>query len=83
VLLSLDIGATAGVDPQIRTAALVFREQAVQGQPMPNGRQSNELVWGVLADMHDSVLRRLLPPDQAVTSADRTLRDRLGLPPAP
>jgi maltose-binding protein MalE len=82
-LLSLDISAAKDVDPQIRAAAFVFRAQAQQGQPMPNSRQANDLVWGVLSDMHASVLRRLLAPDQAVTGADSTLRKRLGLPPAP
>jgi len=82
-LLSLDIGAAKDVDPQIRAAALAFRAQAEQGRPMPNSRQSNDLVWGVLSDMQANVLRRLLAPDQAVTGADSALRERLGLPPAP
>ncbi len=82
-LLSLDIRVVSDVNPQIRAAALVFRSQAEQGQPMPNSRQANDLVWGVLSDMQANVLRRLLAPDQAVTGADRALRERLGQPPAP
>jgi maltose-binding protein MalE len=82
-LISLDISAAKDLDPQFRTAALVFRAQAEQGQPMPNSRQANDLVWGVISDMHANVLRRLLAPDQAVTGADTALRERLGLPPAP
>jgi maltose-binding protein MalE len=82
-LLSLNIGATEGVNPQIRAAALIFRAQAEQGQPMPNSREANDLVWGVLSDMHANVLRRLLSPDQAVIGADSALRKQLGLPPAP
>jgi ABC-type glycerol-3-phosphate transport system substrate-binding protein len=82
-LRSLDLGAAEGVNPQIRAAAFVFRAQAEQGLPMPNTRQANDLVWGVLSDMHANVLRRLLSPAQAVTSADSLLRERLNLPPAP
>jgi maltose-binding protein MalE len=82
-LMSLDIGAAKEIDPQIRAAALIFRAQAEQGQPMPNSRQANDIVWGVLSDMQANVLRRLLAPDQAITAADSALRERLGLPPAP
>ncbi len=82
-LMSLDIGAAKDIDSQIRAAALIFRTQAEQGQPMPNSRQANDIVWGVLSDMQANVLRRLLAPDQAITGADSTLRERLGLPPAP
>jgi maltose-binding protein MalE len=82
-LAGLDLGAVAGLDPQIRAAAQVFRAQGEQGQPMPNSSESNELVWGVLADMHGNVLRRLLSPEQAVSDADSVLRTRLGLPSAP
>lgn len=78
-LISLDLAAITDLDPQIRAAAQIFRAQAEQGQPMPNSRQSNDLVWGVLSDMHAKVLRHLLDPAQAVTEADNTLRERLSL----
>jgi ABC-type glycerol-3-phosphate transport system substrate-binding protein len=82
-LTSLDLAAVAGLEPQLREAALVFRAQGEQGQPMPNSLQSNELVWDVLSDMHGNVLRRLLSPEQAVSDADTALRERLGLTPSP
>jgi maltose-binding protein MalE len=80
-LLSLDPAAVEGLDAQLRDAAIVFRGQAEQGLPMPNSREANEIVWGVLTDMHANVLRRLLAPAQAVSDADGVLRQRLGLPP--
>ncbi|NTW97597.1 MAG: extracellular solute-binding protein, partial [Oscillochloris sp.] len=82
-LLSLNLAQVEGITAQIRAAALVFRSQAQQGQPMPNSREANEVVWGVLSDMHANALRGLLPPAQAVSEADRALRARLGLPPVP
>ncbi|WP_370650130.1 extracellular solute-binding protein [Oscillochloris sp. ZM17-4] len=82
-LRSLDLASVEGVDPQLREAALVFRDQAAQGQPMPNSRQANDVVWGALSDMHANVLRGLLDPEQAVSEADSALRERLGLPPTP
>ncbi|NNJ10852.1 extracellular solute-binding protein [Chloroflexales bacterium ZM16-3] len=82
-LRSLDLASVEGVDPQIRDAAIIFRGQAAQGQPMPNSRQSNDIVWGALSDMQANVLRGLLPPAQAVSDADAALRTRLGLQPAP
>ncbi len=82
-LMRLNIGAAKDIDPQIRAAALIFRAQAEQGQPMPNSRQANDPVWGVLSDMQANVLRRLLTPEQAITGADSALRERLSLPSAP
>ncbi len=78
VLMSLDLNADdPAVPPALREAAIAFRAQAEAGQPMPNSREANEVVWGVLADMHSSALRRLLPPAQAVEAADAALRARL------
>ncbi len=81
VLLSLNL---AEDDPVLsaaqREAAAVFRAQAEAGLPMPNSRLANEVVWGVLTDMHTSALRRLLTPAQAVEAADMTLRARLASP---
>lgn len=78
VLMSLDLDAEdPTVPPALREAAAAFRAQARGGQPMPNSRAANEIVWGVLSDMHSSALRRLLTPAQAVESADAALRARL------
>lgn len=78
VLMSLDLDAEdPTVPPELREAAAAFREQAAAGQPMPTSRAANEVVWGVLADMQASALRRLLTPAQAVASADAALRARL------
>lgn len=63
-LVSLDLASVAGVEPQVRAAAAVFRGQAEQGLPMPNSRQTNEIVWGALSDMHANVLRGLLSPSR-------------------
>ena len=78
VLLSLNLDeADPAVPPVVRAAAATFRAQGEAGQPMPNSRVANEIVWGVLADMQGSALRRLLTPAQAVEGADATLRARL------
>lgn len=78
VLMSLDLDEEdPTVSPALREAAAAFRAQAAGGQPMPNSRAANEVVWGVLTDMHGSALRRLLTPAQAVEGADATLRARL------
>lgn len=82
-LRSLDLASIEGVDESLREAAGVFRSQAEQSLPMPNSRAANDVVWGVLSEMHANVLRRLIDPAQAVSDADRSLRARLGLPPAP
>jgi ABC-type glycerol-3-phosphate transport system substrate-binding protein len=84
VLMSLDLGKDdAALAPALREAAAAFRAQAATGQPMPNSRAANEIVWGVLSDMHSSALRRLLTPAQAVEGADATLRARLEAPTGP
>jgi maltose-binding protein MalE len=80
---SLNLDTVAGLAPELRAAAAVFRAQAEQGQPMPNSRQANQLVWGALSDMQANVLRRLIGPDQAISAADALLRERLGAPPGP
>lgn len=78
VLMSLNLDEEdPALAPELREAAAAFRAQAEAGQPMPNSRASNEVVWGVLSDMHGSALRRLLSPAQAVEAADATLRSRL------
>lgn len=76
VLRSLNL---EGDSPEL-AAARIFREQALAGQPMPNSRLMNEQVWEVLDQMQRSVLRGLVTPLDAVTRADTTLRQRLGLP---
>lgn len=78
VLMSLNLDEEdPTVSPELRDAAAAFRAQAEAGQPMPNSRAANEVVWGVLADMHSSALRRLLTPAQAVEGADASLRASL------
>lgn len=80
VLLSLDLNAEDEALPtELREAAQVFRAQGEAGQPMPNSRQANEIVWPTLSEMHAGALRRLLSPEQAVDGADASLRDRLEL----
>jgi maltose-binding protein MalE len=80
VLLSLDLSAgDLDLPDDMRAAAEVFRQQAETGQPMPNSRVANEIVWPILNDMHTSALRGLLTPEQAVENADASLRVRLGL----
>lgn len=79
VLLSLDLSDGALADPALLAAARAFRAQGELGQPMPNSRLANEVVWGVLADMQAGALSGLLSPEQAVENADATLRERLGL----
>lgn len=83
-LRSLDLAAPdPALDPALRAIALVFRAQAAQGQPMPNSRAANEIVWPALADMQSSALRGLLTPEQAVAGAETLLRSRLEPPPTP
>jgi maltose-binding protein MalE len=84
VLLSLDLNA-ANLDlpADLRAAAEVFRRQGEAGQPMPNSRAANEIVWPILKDMHAGALRGLLTPEQAVSNADTALRVQLGLQPQP
>ncbi len=80
VLLSLDLNATElDLPADIRAAAEAFRRQGEAGQPMPNSRAANEIVWPILNEMHTSALRGLLTPEQAVENADTALRLRLGL----
>ncbi len=79
VLLSLDLDDEALADPPLRAAARAFRAQGELGQPMPNSRLANEVVWSVIADMQAGALSGLLSPEQAVDGADATLRERLGL----
>lgn len=80
VLLSLDLNAAdLDLPADVRAAAEVFRRQGEAGLPMPNSRAANEIVWPLLNEMHNSALRGLLTPEQAVENADATLRVRLGL----
>jgi ABC-type glycerol-3-phosphate transport system substrate-binding protein len=61
------------------TIAMVFRQQAQSGQPMPNSQLASSLVWSVLDDMRFNVLRGLAEPQQAIDSAEQSLRARLDL----
>lgn len=79
VLLSLDLNDEALADPTLLGAARAFRAQGELGQPMPNSRLANEVVWTILTDMQASALSGLLTPEQAVDGADAALRERLGL----
>lgn len=78
-LLSLDLDDAALAEAPLLAAARAFRAQGQLGQPMPNSRLANELVWSVLVDMQAGALSGLLSPQQAVDGADATLRERLGL----
>lgn len=60
------------------TAARIFREQAEQGQAMPNSRAANDVVRSEFERMLQSVLRGLATPTDAVTYTDSILRERLG-----
>lgn len=60
--------------------ALILRQQAQSGQPMPNSELASSLVWAVLDDMRFNVLRGLVEPQQAIDTAELTLRTRLELP---
>ena len=60
--------------------ALVLRQQAQSGQPMPNSGLASSLVWAVLDDMRFNVLRGLAEPEQAIDNAELALRTRLELP---
>ncbi len=77
----LDLEDQPDLRPYIQTAAMVFRSQAEHGQPMPNQRESHEIVWNILSDMQSNTLRHLLSPEQAVTEAEAQLRQRLTLEP--
>jgi maltose-binding protein MalE len=81
VLLSLDLGADdPNLPTELQAAAIAFRTQAERALPMPNSQAANDVVWGVLGDMHANAVRRLISPAQAVESADATLRARLAGP---
>ena len=78
VLLSLDLDTPDPLLPDaLRLAAIAFRAQGERAQPMPTSRTANDIVWGILVDMHAGAVRRLLSPAQAVESADAALRMRL------
>lgn len=77
-LMSLDLDSPDPLLPDaLRLAAIAFRAQGERAQPMPNSRAANEVIWGILVDMHAGAVRRLLSPAQAVESADTALRMRL------
>jgi maltose-binding protein MalE len=73
-LLALPI---QGETPEMR-AARVFREQAMQGQPMPNNPLMNGIVRDELIRMQQVVLQGVATPADAVTAADTVLRERFG-----
>ncbi|WP_129628903.1 sugar ABC transporter substrate-binding protein [Candidatus Oscillochloris fontis] len=77
----LDLEQQPDLSPYLREAAIIFRRQAEQGQPMPNRREANEIVWNVLAEMQANTLRHLLTPEQAVSETEDLLRQRLNLTP--
>lgn len=79
VLRSVDL---AGDTLELQ-AARAFRQQAQQGQPMPNSQQANTLVREELARMQLLVLRGLDTPANAVTLTDAVLRERLQATPTP
>jgi ABC-type glycerol-3-phosphate transport system substrate-binding protein len=71
----------AGVDPTSARAASAFRQQAAQSQPMPNAATGErETVRRELALMQRQVLRGEASPADAVTEADRRLREQLATP---
>lgn len=69
-------------DDVLQEAARVFREQARQGQAMPNSQLAT-IIYDELRRMQLKVLRGLASPADAVTEADAALQDRLGLPGEP
>ncbi len=69
-LATLDL---AGDRPDLQ-AARMFRDQARNGQPMPNSRVANEIVYEELVRMQQAVLRGLATPTDAVTLTDTVLR---------
>lgn len=83
-LLLADLQPTSGAlaldgkDAQ-QAAARVFREQARQGQPMPN-LPEREMIRQTLTAMQRQVLSGQVEPRDAVTEADRKLRELLQLP---
>jgi maltose-binding protein MalE len=73
-LLALSI---QGEIPEMR-AARVFREQAMQGQSMPNSPLVNGVVREELIRMQQVVLQGVATPADAVTATDTVLRERFG-----
>jgi maltose-binding protein MalE len=67
----------ADTDPYA-AAARIFRAQAQQGLPMPNGTERTA-VEQELRFMLQQVLNGFTSPTDAVSDADRRLRARLGL----
>ncbi|PDW01748.1 sugar ABC transporter substrate-binding protein [Candidatus Viridilinea mediisalina] len=81
VLLSLDLSSDdPSIPAELRSAASAFRTQAATALPMPNSQHANDVVWGIMQDMHGNAVRRLISPAQAVESADALLRARLDGP---
>lgn len=70
--------ALDGDNPRL-AAARVFRQQAEQGWPMPNGA-TREVVWQEMKLMQQRVLMGLASPADAVTETDGRLREKLKLP---
>jgi ABC-type glycerol-3-phosphate transport system substrate-binding protein len=70
-------------DSPALAAARAFRDQARQGQPLPNTPDANGTVRDTLQRMQASVVRGLATPADAVTTAEADLRARLKLPPSP
>ncbi|EFO81834.1 extracellular solute-binding protein family 1 [Oscillochloris trichoides DG-6] len=77
----LDLNQQPDLSPYLRESANIFRRQAAQGQPMPNRRETNEIVWNALDEMQANTLRHLLSPAQAVSATEDLLRQRLNLVP--
>lgn len=66
------------LDSQRAMAASAFRSQAQLGRPMPNlGTREREILRRELASMQRQVLRGEAAPADAVTEADRRLREQL------
>lgn len=70
---------TLGLDAGQQLAAEVFRDEARQGLPVPNG-PARDLVRRELAQMQRQVLRGDASPADAVTDAATRLRDQIGTP---
>lgn len=74
--------ASEGGDSVVEAAARAFRSQAEQGLPMPNDpTREREVVRRELALMQRQVLRGEAAPADAVTEADRRLREQLAASP--
>ncbi|HEX9373105.1 MAG TPA: extracellular solute-binding protein [Roseiflexaceae bacterium] len=70
-----------GLDSAQVMAARAFRGQAERGLPMPNApAREREILRRELAQMQQQVLRGEASPAEAVTEADRRLREQLGAP---